>query len=114
MNMLTSVGTVFDRELRAKMRTPWPFVESFVDPLLLLVLFGPLVAGLGAVPGMPTHDTAQWFVPGILVLMTFSTSAFIGSGLQEERQAGSMERMLVTPVSRLALLVGRVLRVTVI
>jgi ABC-2 type transport system permease protein len=111
---LNQIGTVFDREIRAKLRTPWPYVESFADPLLLLVLFGPLVAGIGVIPGLPSGNTTQWFVPGILVLMAFSTSAFIGSGLQEERQAGSMERMLVTPVSRLALLIGRVLRVVAI
>ncbi|AYY13074.1 ABC transporter permease [Actinobacteria bacterium YIM 96077] len=114
MNMVTSTATVFTREVRSKIRTPWPFVESLVDPLLLLVLFGPLVAGLGGVEGLPSGDTTQWFVPGILVVMTFSTSAFIGSGIQEERQAGALERMLVTPVSRLAMLLGRVLRVVVI
>lgn len=114
MNLLTSIGTVSDREIRAKIRTPWPFVEALADPLLLLVLFAPLVAGLGNVPGLPDTATTQWFVPGMLVLMAFTTSAFIGSGLQEERQAGSMERMLVTPVSRLALLFGRVVRVAVI
>mgnify|MGYP002737232195 CR=1 FL=1 len=114
MNVLTSIGTVFNREVRGKLRTPWPYVESMLDPLLLLALFGPLVAGLGGIPGVPTTSTAQWFVPGILVIMTFSTSAFIGAGLQEEMHAGSLERMLVTPVSRLALLIGRVLRVVVI
>lgn len=114
MNLTTSTMTVFTREVRSKIRTTWPIVESLVDPLLLLVLFGPLVAGLGGLPGMPGGTTAQWFVPGILVIMTFSTSAFIGAGVQEERQGGALERMLVTPVSRVSMLLGRVLRVVVI
>ncbi|NED95339.1 ABC transporter permease [Phytoactinopolyspora alkaliphila] len=114
MALLTSIAPVFERELRSKVRTPWPYIEALADPLLLLVLFAPLVAGLGDVPGLPDTDTIQWFVPGMLVLMVFTTAAFIGSGLQEERQAGSMERMLVTPVSRFALLMGRVLRVMAI
>ncbi|WP_129669700.1 ABC transporter permease [Phytoactinopolyspora endophytica] len=114
MNLITSTGSVFDRELRAKIRTPWPYVEALADPLLLLILFAPLVAGLGDMPGLPATDTIQWFVPGMLVLMAFTTSAFIGSGIQEERQAGSLERMLVTPVNRVSLLLGRVLRVVVI
>jgi ABC-2 type transport system permease protein len=109
MSVLTATGAVFARETRAKIRTPWPYVEAVADPLLLLVLFGPLVAGLGQLSGMPA-DTVQWFAPGILVLMAFTTSAFIGAGLQEEREAGALERMLVTPVSRFALLAGRVLR----
>ncbi|NED98797.1 ABC transporter permease [Phytoactinopolyspora halotolerans] len=114
MTLLNSTSSVLDRELRAKLRTPWPYIEALADPLLLLILFAPLVAGLGDVPGLPSTDTVQWFVPGMLVLMTFTTSAFIGSGLQEERQAGSFERMLVTPVNRAALLLGRVLRVVTI
>ncbi|HLS39407.1 MAG TPA: ABC transporter permease, partial [Ornithinicoccus sp.] len=55
--------------------------------------------------------TLQWFVPGMLVLMVFTTSAFIGAGFQEERASGALERMLVTPVNRFALLAGRVLRI---
>lgn len=114
MTVFTHTTAVFGRDFRAKLRTPWPYVEAMADPLLLLLLFGPLVAALGTMPGVPATTTAQWFVPGILVLMVFTTSAFIGSGLQEERAAGALERMLVTPVSRFALLAGRVLRVVVV
>jgi len=114
MSLLTATGSVFDREIRSKLRTPWPYVEALADPLLLLVLFGPLVATLGGMPGLPASDTIQWFVPGMLALLVFTTSAFIGAGLQEERQSGALERMLVTPVNRFALLAGRVLRVMLI
>lgn len=114
MTLLTATGTVLNREFRAKLRTPWPYIEAIADPVLLLVLFGPLVAALGGMPGMPTTGTTQWFVPGMLVLMVFTTSAFIGAGFQEERSSGALERMLVTPVNRFALLAGRVLRVAVI
>lgn len=114
MSLFTATGSVFDREIRSKLRTPWPYVEALADPLLLLVLFAPLVAALGGVPGLPASDTMQWFVPGMLALLVFTTSAFIGAGLQEERQSGALERMLVTPVNRFALLAGRVLRVMLI
>lgn len=114
MSMLTATVPVFVRDLRSKLRTPWPYVEAMADPLLLLVLFGPLVATLGDVPGMPSSDTTQWFVPGMLVLMAFTTGAFIGAGFQEERASGALERMLVTPVGRFAMLAGRVLRVVVV
>lgn len=114
MRLLTDIGTVFERETRAKLRTPWPYIEALADPLLLLVLFAPLVGALGNIPGMPATGTMQWFVPGMLVLMVFTTSAFIGAGFQEERASGALERMVVTPVNRFALLSGRVLRVAVV
>lgn len=113
MSILTGTAPVFERDIRAKLRTPWPYVEAMADPLLLLVLFLPLVSAIGPMPGVPT-DSLQWFVPGILVMMVFVTSAFIGAGVQEERASGALERMLVTPVGRFALLAGRVLRVMVI
>ena len=96
--------------MRAKLRTPWPYVESLADPLLLLLLFAPLAGAVGAAPASAS-STMQWFVPGMLVIMTFSTAAFIGAGIQEERAAGSLERLLVTPTHRTAILTGRVLRV---
>ncbi|KIH96716.1 hypothetical protein LP52_23370 [Streptomonospora alba] len=114
MSLLTDTGAVFVRDTRSKLRTPWPYMESMADPLLLLMLFGPLVAALGGIPGIPAGNTMQWFVPGMLVLMVFTTSAFIGAGFQEERGSGALERMLVTPVNRFALLAGRVLRVVVV
>ncbi|MBE9373922.1 ABC transporter permease [Saccharopolyspora sp. HNM0983] len=114
MSLLAATGSVFNREIRAKLRTPWPYIEAMGDPLLLLVLFGPLVAALGDMPGLPAHSTAQWFVPGMLVLMVFTTGAFIGAGFQEERASGALERMLVTPVNRFALLAGRVLRIVAV
>lgn len=114
MSILTGTASVFERDVRAKLRTPWPYVEAMADPLLLLVLFLPLVSAVGPMPGVPADDSLQWFVPGMLVMMVFTTSAFIGSGFQEERASGALERMLVTPVSRFALLAGRVLRVIVI
>ncbi len=114
MSLLIATGSVLDREVRSKLRTPWPYIEALADPLLLLVLFGPLVAALGGLPGTPSTGTTQWFVPGMLVLMVFTTSAFIGAGFQEERSSGALERMLVTPVNRFALLAGRVLRVVLV
>ncbi|MEU2200939.1 ABC transporter permease [Isoptericola sp. NPDC019482] len=111
MTALSDTATLFDRDVRAKLRTPWPYVESLADPLLLLLLFAPLAGAVGAAPAGASGSTMQWFVPGMLVIMTFSTSAFIGSGIQEERAAGSLERLLVTPTHRTAILTGRVLRV---
>ena len=43
-----------------------------VQPLIFLGLYGPL---LGGVPGLGSESPWQWFVPGILVMMTlFGTS----------------------------------------
>jgi ABC-2 type transport system permease protein len=52
----------------------------------------------------------QWFVPGILVMSALFAASMTGSNLLLEIESGSHERMLVTPLSRSSLLVGRALK----
>ncbi len=56
----------------------------------------------------------QVFVPGLLVQLGIFGAAFVGFGLIAELRAGVVERMRVTPASRAALLLGRVLRDVVV
>lgn len=107
MKVLGDTGTVLVRELRPTLRDPLSPIISLAQPLVFLALFGPLLSG---VPGLPGTSPWQWFVPGILVMIgLFGTSA-TGSNLLYEMQTGSHERMLVTPLNRSALLVGRALK----
>jgi ABC-2 type transport system permease protein len=52
----------------------------------------------------------QWFVPGIVVMSCLFGTSMTGSNLLYEIQTGSHERMLVTPLRRPALLIGRALK----
>jgi ABC-2 type transport system permease protein len=113
MAIITDTVTHLERDARAKLRTPWPYVESLADPLLLLLLFAPLAAAVGVAPDDASGSTMQWFAPGILVIMAFGTCAFIGSGLQEERASGALERIIATPSSRSAILAGRAVRAAI-
>jgi ABC-2 type transport system permease protein len=54
------------------------------------------------------------FVPGLLVQLGLFGAAFVGFGLVAEIRSGVVERMRVTPASRTALLLGRVLRDVVV
>jgi ABC-2 type transport system permease protein len=70
----------------------------------------PLLNGLGGVPGLPAGKTVQIFIPGLLVMMALFGSAFVGFNLIDDIRSGVIERFLVTPVNRSAILLGRVLR----
>ena len=77
-----------------------------IQPILYLVLFGPLLEGAvdpGRVPGVNAFD---WFVPGMLVMVAIFGAAFVGFGLIAELRYGVIERMRVTPMSRTAMLLG--------
>ncbi|MPV36618.1 ABC transporter permease [Georgenia subflava] len=97
-------GSVFVRELRPMVRDPFSLVFSLMQPLMFLAFFGPL---LGGITGLPIADAFQWFVPGIVVMIALFGTAMTGSNLLFEIQSGAHERMLVAPVARSALMVGR-------
>ncbi|MGQ1838133.1 ABC transporter permease [Kocuria turfanensis] len=96
--------SVFVRELRPVVRDPFSVVFSLMQPLMFLALFGPL---LGGMTGLPLDQAFQWFVPGIVVMIALFGTAMTGSNLLFEIQSGAHERMLVAPVTRSSLMVGR-------
>lgn len=98
------------RELRPVLRDPFSLVFSLVQPLMFLVLFGPLLAGSLTGTGVLDGNAWQWFLPAILVMTTLFGTASTGANLLYEFQTGAHERMLVTPLSRPSLLIGRSLK----
>jgi ABC-2 type transport system permease protein len=76
-------------------------------PLLYLFFFGPLLTGL---PLGARGTSWQVLVPGLLLQLSLFGAAFAGFTIIVEKNLGIVERMRVTPVSRLALLLGRILR----
>ena len=110
MSVLRETALVFRQQLRLLARQPAWAVIALVQPLLYLGLFGPLLGPLENTPGFPPGNAWQVFVPGLLVQLAMFGSLFVGFGLMAEWRFGVVERMRVTPASRFALLVGRVLR----
>ncbi len=102
---------IFQRQIMLLWRNPiWVFVGVF-QPVMYLLLFAPLLKPALAPLGATTNaDTYRIFVPGLLVLLAIFGGLFQGFGLIAELRAGVIERSRVTPVSRLALLLGRSLR----
>lgn len=111
MTTLSDVGIVAGRELRPLLRSPFSLIFGMVQPLVFLALFGPLLAGsLRGQPGGLGSDVWQWFVPAILVMTSLFGTSTVGANLLGEFLTGSHERMLVTPLSRQSLLVGRAVK----
>lgn len=114
MKLLRDTWLIFVRNAVATLREPvWVMVGLF-QPVCFLVLFAPLLNSLEGAPGFPPGDSLDVFTPGLLVLMGLFSAGFVGFGLIPELRDGLVERLRVTPVSRLALLLGRALRDVVI
>jgi ABC-2 type transport system permease protein len=114
MRFLTDTWLVFSRAMRLSVRNPVWVILGLMQPILYLTLFGPLLEPVASAPGFPPGSAWQVFVPGLLVQLGVFGAAFAGFGLIAEWRAGVVERMRVTPASRGALLMGRVLRDVVV
>ncbi|WP_435738164.1 ABC transporter permease [Cellulosimicrobium sp. PMB13] len=106
---------VFTREILLVLRDPFTLIFSLLQPLIFLGLFGPLLTGavggsFGGAEGASTADTLQWFVPGVIVMISLFGTSMSGSNLLYEMMTGSYERVLATPLDRSAILVGRALK----
>ena len=114
MRFMTDTWLVFSRAMRLSLRNPVWVILGLIQPILYLTLFGPLLEPVASAPGFPPGDAWQVFVPGLLVQLGMFGAAFVGFGLIAEWRAGVVERMRVTPASRGALLLGRVIRDVVV
>ena len=112
--MLRDAMITFRYQMRLLLREPVWIVIVMIQPLLYLALFAPLLEPLTKTAGFPPGDAWQVFVPGLLIQLGIFGSMFVGFGIIAEIRYGTVERMRVTPASRFGLLLGRVLRDTVV
>jgi ABC-2 type transport system permease protein len=98
---------VFNRQLRMNLRNPAWVIIGMLQPVLYLLLFGPLLEPVLSQLG---GNKYTWFVPGMLVQLGIFGAFFAGFSLIGEWREGVIEAERVTPASRAALLFGRLYR----
>lgn len=110
MNDFTyDVWYMFVRSWKKFLASPALIFFSIFTPVIFLVLFTQLFSSLGNVPGFPAGDYVQFAVAGILLMMNFSTALQSGSSIVDDYNTEYLSKLLVTPVSRPAILLGRLL-----
>lgn len=108
MKALSDLWLLTKRPFVQNLRNPtWLFIGAST-PILYLALFMPLLKKLTG-PGFNSNDVVQIFLPGIVALLAFGNGSFAGWGTLFLLKAGFIERIRVTPASRLALLLGPIL-----
>ena len=101
---------VFNRQLRMNLRNPAWVVIGLTQPILYLLLFGPLLKPLVAQFPGGADNAYTFLVPGLLVQLGLFGAFFAGFSLIGEWREGVIEAERVTPASRGALLFGRLYR----
>lgn len=106
--MATETFLIFQRQMRILLRNPVWIIFGLTQPIIYLVLFGPL---LKEVSGGGLGGDASWriFVPGLLLQLAIFGAGFAGFGIIQELREGVIERQRVTPARRLSLILGRTL-----
>ncbi len=110
MKTVRDTGLVFRRYFGIFISNPAWVAIGAVQPLLYLLLFAPLLKSIASTPGFPRGGAYNVFVPGLLIQLGLFGANGVGFGLIADLRAGVIERLRVTPASRLSLLLGRVLR----
>jgi ABC-2 type transport system permease protein len=107
--VLRDTWLIFRREMTAALRNPTWVLIGIMQPLLYLFLFGPLMVKAMQAQGLSEVDGWMLLTPALIAQLALFGSSFVGFGLLAEYRSGVVERFRVTPVSRVALLLGKVL-----
>ncbi|MVA75320.1 ABC transporter permease [Auraticoccus sp. F435] len=108
--LVADTRAVWWRETLTIVRDPFSLVFSLLQPLVFLALFGPLLSGFAGGQDLGGVSPLQWFLPGVVVMITLFGTSMTGSNLQFEIMTGAFERILATPLHRSSLMVGRALK----
>ena len=118
MTLLFDTRNLFVRALKKLVRNPILIFFSLFQPIIFLVLFTQLFHSFNLLPGFPKGVSyLQFAAAGILLQNAFSSALQAGTSIVDDINYGFLSKMLVTQVSRPAILLGRLssdaLRVTV-
>jgi len=91
------------RFLRAKSRV----VTTIVQPLFFLFILG-FGFNMAVIPGMQ-GSYINFLAPGIIAMAILFSSMFTGVSVLWDKQSGFLQEVLVAPVSRLSIVIGRTL-----
>jgi ABC-2 type transport system permease protein len=106
--VVTDTWFVAGRHLMELLRQPWFVAITIVQPMIWLVLFGGLFRKVVEIPGFAAGSYLDFLAPGVVVMTAFFSGSWSGMGVITDLKGGVMDRFLTSPVSRSALLSGRV------
>jgi len=113
MASLRAIYIIWYRDILRYWRDRWRLVASLAQPLLFLVVFG---AGLSSALGRGTVFGAaggfsyiQFMYPGIIGMAILFTAIFGAMSIVWDREFGFLKEVLVAPIDRSAVAIGKAL-----
>ena len=104
---LRTIRMIWARELIRLRRMPTRIVSSIAQPIIFLLVMG---AGIGSLVGNKGAGGVSYQVyifPGILAMSIITSSLFSAMSIVWDREFGFLREMLVAPVTRGSLVLGK-------
>ena len=99
---------VAEADIRKLRHDPWELGSRMVQPILWLLIFGEVLAHSRAIP-TGNLGYLDFIAPGILAQSVLFVAIFYGVSIIWERDLGVLQKFLVSPAARPALVLGRAL-----
>ncbi len=106
--MLRVAVSLAQREFIRFLRQPQRVIGAIAQPLMFWLFLGFGMGGSFKASGMENVSYLEYFYPGIMVMMMLFASIFSCITIIEDRDAGFLQGVLVAPVSRMAIVLGKV------
>lgn len=106
MSEVRGIYTLWLREVKKFLREKPRLLNAFVQPLLWLFIFG---TGMRFSAGLTSYNYQEFIFPGLVCQAMLFTAMFMGISVIWDREFGFLKEILVSPVSRSSIFLGKML-----
>lgn len=104
---LSACLALFERDLRAIVRSRSQVYSSVFTPLLLLVFLGTGVSRGLQPSSLPAGNFTAYLVPGVVVMTAVFAATFASASFYRDRDSGLLRMLLASPASSRTVLLGK-------
>lgn len=105
----TAIYTLWLREMKRFLRARSRIIGTLGIPILSLAFFSMGLSGV-LIPGIPEEiDYVNFLMPGMIGATILFSAMFSGVSFLWDREFGFLKEIIVTPVSRFSIVLGRIL-----
>jgi ABC-2 type transport system permease protein len=110
---LSEIAFLYQRSIVKLLRRPIALYFSLIQPVVWLLLFGQIFNRIAAFPGAEQafggQSYFQFFMPAVILQTLLFGAAQSGIGIINDMDSGFLDKLLTTPINRMAILLGKVL-----
>lgn len=111
--LLSESYVLYVRAIKRLTRQPTVIFFSLIQPLIWLVLFGQMFSRIVRFPGAAGEfgnvSYLQFFIPTVILQSILFGSGQSGVAMVSDIDSGFLDKLLTTPINRLAILLGRLM-----